>query len=129
MGYLTSNPVYITTLALDSTSPVQNLAPKITKMWPNLGTGYIDPNEFAKQVVKKITSSGFFGPTTNIWAGKSAFLLRGLELCNLNWAYDNVFARMFGLIRERLVFDRITSCHAISVIWACSPLVGVLWKR
>jgi hypothetical protein len=33
------------------------------------------------------------------------------------------------LIRGHLVFDRITSCHAISIIWACSSLDGVLWKR
>lgn len=56
----------------------------------------MEPDAFAKKVVGKVTQSSICGPPTDIWAGNSALLVRILEFLNLNWAYDSVFARMFG---------------------------------
>lgn len=72
------------------------LAPRINKVSADLETGYMGPGDFARVVVGKITS-GFYAPPTDIWSGKGAFLAGVLEILNLNWVYDGLFAWLFGL--------------------------------
>ena len=72
------------------------LLPQINEAWSKLESGYMEPDAFARTVVDKLTRKGIGGWASDIWAGTGSFLARSVEVLNLNWLYDSVFARMFG---------------------------------
>ncbi|KAL5362012.1 hypothetical protein BJX96DRAFT_176760 [Aspergillus floccosus] len=81
---------------IDEESNYRYLAHKVNEAWAKLESDYMEPEDFATEVVRKATQSRLWGPPTNIWCGKGAFLVRMLEFWNLNWTYDSLFTRMFG---------------------------------
>ena len=52
------------------------------------------PRGLAQVVVGK-TTNGCCASPTDIWSDKGTFLVRVLEILDLNWAYDGLFAWLF----------------------------------
>jgi 1-acylglycerone phosphate reductase len=81
-------------VALTPNSYYKYLETKINSAWIDLEATTMEPEEYAKTVVMKITKGQ---PPDIIWCGSGAFTVWAIETLGAHWLYSLLFSKMFGL--------------------------------